>query len=1224
MPTFVSLTLNPTQSAYSFPPHRRRPLRSRTYGALIQIVSHCRPQLQMPEHVNEEDGCGSITLSEVISTNVLVPHPNITGSEDKVVRETSDGETKENTCIQYFDGKQATPPKLHQPELVREGEQELTPSNEISVEDYLVAQEQVDDSAVQNTMELENVNNVLDIQMDDLKVARLDKDSCFHHLNEALDSCFGPVMIAQDKGTLLEENVLKDVVCELQMKEMELAKLINSSGDTEAPICQSDGEIEEGEISGDDGVAEESFDALSECAAVGEETTENLHASEGNFDSDKLLCEDIDRGCQQHGMSDLSLVNIVKSRIPAGRLQDYNSQDFPHGSHTETPKSSDMLHHLDNRSPSGRILQANAAENQIYITTEEGENIGNKKRKRGLTLTKERRAKRKKKERIKRAEKNRELGVKRLKLPTVVMPKKIVYCRHYLQGRCHEGENCKFSHDTVPLTKSKPCHHLACGSCMKGDNCPYDHQLSKYPCNNYTLNGFCNRGSTCLFSHETPAKTLSVTPSVSKHEPENEGSHPISKVNKSGLKKPSSSRPMDSCGISHQRVNSRLCYAANSPVQREQALKHAPRTGGQAPRGVSFLGDTDKDKRDRSSAKTTDVGANNIGTLKGPGGINELNEMREGVAPSKPRGINFLSFGQPPRDDSSSKILSDLLSNCSDGTGKSDVDDMGKGKLNCSLAQGVGNLSVNLVSDATKKANGTPLSIPQNVKFLSFNRSHLDAKERGNLDSGKGGTALSFVKESESTSKLQDTTRTSSPSPSFGGPWNANLSSSFKASPFSNTPSLVRKAVQSTLAFAAQLEPDIKSHIRRSSLVKTRNHDSFWVYSVHGFFSIFFFLAVSVVEKGLPVPVLLAGLLVQNLSIKLLEEQLQFFEGNDNLGGGALAEELLPTPIEGLKENGPPPFLRKTFEMVDDPETDSIISWSPTKNSFVVWDPHTFSTDLLPKHFKHSNFSSFVRQLNTYRFRKIDSDRWEFANEGFLQGKKHLLKHITRRKNNFQISQKQSWLDSTKHGAEAELQKLKIDQNKLQTEVFKLRHEQQSTQSYLAAVEHRLRITEMKQKHMALFLIKFLKNPALSQRITEKMKAMRALSSGHIFKKRRLSAPDMEAMGVVDIDEIVDVRSDDERIQSDIQTLFSSDESVSPAADAPISSEPDTSSENFVLWEKLMEDDMIYEDGTTASKQQCDIVSELENVVAKLPPSSECGTHMRGLVELVGCLASMA
>lgn len=71
-------------------------------------------------------------------------------------------------------------------------------------------------------------------------------------------------------------------------------------------------------------------------------------------------------------------------------------------------------------------------------------------------------------------------------------------------------------------------------------------------------------------------------------------------------------------------------------------------------------------------------------------------------------------------------------------------------------------------------------------------------------------------------------------------------------------------------------------------------------------------------------------------------------------------------PMEGLHEVGPPPFLSKTFEMVEDPATDSIVSWSQARNSFVVWDSHKFSTLLLPRYFKHSNFSSFIRQLNTY------------------------------------------------------------------------------------------------------------------------------------------------------------------------------------------------------------------------------------------------------------------
>ncbi|GMI64940.1 SCHIZORIZA, heat shock transcription factor B4 [Hibiscus trionum] len=94
----------------------------------------------------------------------------------------------------------------------------------------------------------------------------------------------------------------------------------------------------------------------------------------------------------------------------------------------------------------------------------------------------------------------------------------------------------------------------------------------------------------------------------------------------------------------------------------------------------------------------------------------------------------------------------------------------------------------------------------------------------------------------------------------------------------------------------------------------------------------------------------------------------------------------------------PAPFLTKTYQLVDDPTTDHIVSWGEHHTTFVVWRPPEFARDLLPNYFKHNNFSSFVRQLNTYGFRKIVPERWEFANHFFKKGDKHLLCEIHRRK----------------------------------------------------------------------------------------------------------------------------------------------------------------------------------------------------------------------------------
>ncbi|GMI94090.1 ARABIDOPSIS THALIANA HEAT SHOCK FACTOR 4, TL1-binding transcription factor 1, heat shock factor 4 [Hibiscus trionum] len=94
----------------------------------------------------------------------------------------------------------------------------------------------------------------------------------------------------------------------------------------------------------------------------------------------------------------------------------------------------------------------------------------------------------------------------------------------------------------------------------------------------------------------------------------------------------------------------------------------------------------------------------------------------------------------------------------------------------------------------------------------------------------------------------------------------------------------------------------------------------------------------------------------------------------------------------------PAPFLTKTYQLVDDPMTDDVVSWNENGTCFVVWRAGDFAKDLLPIYFKHNNFSSFIRQLNTYGFRKVVPDKWEFANDNFKRGQNELLLQIRRRK----------------------------------------------------------------------------------------------------------------------------------------------------------------------------------------------------------------------------------
>ncbi|KAI1794697.1 hypothetical protein LXA43DRAFT_971185 [Ganoderma leucocontextum] len=104
-------------------------------------------------------------------------------------------------------------------------------------------------------------------------------------------------------------------------------------------------------------------------------------------------------------------------------------------------------------------------------------------------------------------------------------------------------------------------------------------------------------------------------------------------------------------------------------------------------------------------------------------------------------------------------------------------------------------------------------------------------------------------------------------------------------------------------------------------------------------------------------------------------------------------------------------FLLKLYEIVNDPTNEALVKWSEAGDSFYIFNQERFAREILGKWFKHQNFSSFVRQLNLYGFRKIsalqqgllrtdnDSDTTQFAHPNFHRGQPDLLSLIHRKRN---------------------------------------------------------------------------------------------------------------------------------------------------------------------------------------------------------------------------------
>lgn len=98
------------------------------------------------------------------------------------------------------------------------------------------------------------------------------------------------------------------------------------------------------------------------------------------------------------------------------------------------------------------------------------------------------------------------------------------------------------------------------------------------------------------------------------------------------------------------------------------------------------------------------------------------------------------------------------------------------------------------------------------------------------------------------------------------------------------------------------------------------------------------------------------------------------------------------------KERGMATFVAKLVTILDTTDP-TIAQWTADGKAFLVHDPKKFGVEVLAKHYKSGNFSSFIRQLNFYSFHKNvkAKDAWEFSHPSFVRGRWDLMRDIKRK-----------------------------------------------------------------------------------------------------------------------------------------------------------------------------------------------------------------------------------
>ncbi|GMQ06725.1 hypothetical protein CsSME_00051190 [Camellia sinensis var. sinensis] len=792
-------TLNHSDSLFPFPPHRRRHLKSETFLTLVRILSHCHADSHTshshsqgpPKQDSVENELGQATQGEVCGEPVgpISMESEILSIQRGALNSTLLGSDE---CVNED--------RMETDELDHVGRvnKELVPENSIKL-----VNNTLDKNPSGNVVSLidnqEGQSSPQEICMEES--GNVDKENYSCKVTEALDLSLDVDIYAESSrldenneqgSSFVERNVLEEVN---EMQLMELEKWVSDCGGLNSLLrVTDDEEIEEGEISGDFGVYDQSMDLLFEDAvSLEKKNVDEEQNSEATINDEQLTCKkqkvanqedttksnknfvetidnvgkEVELKFRESSMPEMECKSEIAAFGKNGEAKLAHGFDSIIETVRNEKQTARAIEEFNHPAVPGKISRENVTENQCTLSTEKDAGV-RKKKKRGPS-TKENKAKKKQKERIKRAEKNRRLGVKRLKIQPVLKPKTVTYCRHYMKGRCQEGDKCKFSHDTIPLTKSKL-------------------YVSQMP-----------------LTEGSPSTT-----NVSK--PELKFS--------SLLKSTNSEKQLNLNNSSHQKVDSSKNTKQDVV---ETILKRAVQT---QPKGISKLmfgkSALDNPSKLNQVSPITGVGGVKVGLpmIRGtPDMAQNSNEITKMTAAVESKGINFLSFGKAP------------LKDC--GIPKSiTFDDSNKDKQAASspkkdVGLKIGNQTVQIARDVipiwSEMPKRTPTMPPQGINFLSFGKAPLDhpkdndvvsvqEKEtapRLQIPSSKPWKQLSSLPSDQSVDQLTDE-HGKDPQSSALKALLSNTPNAAQKARLSNMTNSAQKALMSTLAFAAKYESRIK------------------------------------------------------------------------------------------------------------------------------------------------------------------------------------------------------------------------------------------------------------------------------------------------------------------------------------------------------------------------------------------------------------------------------